>query len=207
MSSLTALRIISNYDMRLSGSLPNISTTTSITYISLAGYNIQSNISGTIEGFINQIQSLSALSVIYMAKGKVSGTLPIEQGVLNKAVTLMSFSKHRFSGLVPISFSMYPNVQIMQWDLNSNISGTIPSAFGSLTALRQMFLGNCSVSGTIPSELGKSSTLLLLDLHSNKLSGSSAPEFSSWHTLILISLFGNSVDWDLALIYHWKQTQ
>ena len=202
VSSLTALQTIQGYDLKVSGHIPDISTATCITYLSLTGFSSQSSLSGTIEGLLNQIENLNALSILYMENAKFSGT--ISRGNLHKAVALMVLSKNRLSGLLPIQFSKYPSLKIMHLESN-NISGTIPNAFGSLTSLRQIFLGNCSVSGSLPSTLGKSSKLLMLDLNTNKLSGSSSPEFSSWQRLILISLYGNSFDWDLSLINYWKQ--
>ena len=208
VSSLTALASLIGYDLQVSGHVPDVfSTASSLYYIMLTGTKTHSHLSGTIEGVLSQFESLSSLSVLYMQQAKFSGTLHSDSDTAHKAVTLMSFSENRISGVLPTKFSKYSRLQIMNWDSNVGTSGTIPSTFGSLTVLQQIFMKNCTISGTLPSTLGNARLLTLIDLDLNRLSGSSSPEFRSWTKLVLIALSKNPIDWDLSLIRHWKRIQ
>ncbi|XP_026431034.1 MDIS1-interacting receptor like kinase 2-like isoform X2 [Papaver somniferum] len=53
----------------------------------------------------------------------------------------------------------------------NNITGTIPSEFGKLRMLKELYLGANNLVGEIPKELFELSSLLKLDLNNNQLSG------------------------------------
>ena len=127
ISSLTALGLIQGYDLQVSGHIPDIfSKASSLYYISFTGSETHSHLSGTVEGIVRQFERLSSLSVLYMQQAKFSGTL--HSWTANKAVTVMSFSKNRISGVLPIKFSEYSKLRIMNWDSNIGLSGKSPTA-------------------------------------------------------------------------------
>ncbi len=73
------------------------------------------------------------------------------------------------------------------------LTGSIPSAFGSLSALRRLNLANNQLSGTIPDELGNLSNLTRLELNRNSLSGSIPEQLGNLSNLIRLSLARNNL--------------
>ena len=76
---------------------------------------------------------------------------------------------------------------------NNNLSGTIPSTLGKLSALTQLYLSNNNLSGEIPAELGNLSKLRRLYLNNNNLSGPLPPELGNMSALQRLHLYNNAL--------------
>ena len=55
---------------------------------------------------------------------------------------------------------------------NNQLSGSIPSSFGSLSDLTGLYVSGNQLSGSIPSSFGSLSSLKYVELDNNRLSGS-----------------------------------
>jgi len=71
-----------------------------------------------------------------------------------------------WAGVTPVSGRVYSIVLH-----SNNVSGSLPTAMGDLTAMVSLGLSNNQLVGPIPTELGQLTALTTLDLSSNQLSG------------------------------------
>ena len=76
---------------------------------------------------------------------------------------------------------------------SSGLSGTIPSALGSLSELRRLNVSDNALSGTIPSALGSLSELRRLNVSDNALSGGIPSELGDLSELRRLYLDGNDL--------------
>ncbi|KAK2412705.1 protein NSP-INTERACTING KINASE [Trifolium repens] len=76
---------------------------------------------------------------------------------------------------------------------SQNLSGTLSSAIGNLTNLKQVLLQNNNISGKIPPELGNLPKLQTLDLSNNRFSGFIPPSLSQLNSLQYLRLNNNSL--------------
>ena len=87
---------------------------------------------------------------------------------------------------------------------HNNLSGSIPPELGQLVDLRSIHLNNNNLSGSIPPELGQLVDLWYLDFSHNNLTGSLPPELASLnvHTFLLD---GNALSGPIPLEYaQWE---
>jgi len=82
---------------------------------------------------------------------------------------------------------------------SNNLTGSIPSEIGNLTALIELQLGDNSLSGSIPPEIAKLTSLRQLWLHYNQLSGSIPPEIGKMSNLVWLSLYNNKLSGSIPL--------
>ena len=76
---------------------------------------------------------------------------------------------------------------------NNNLSGSLPSVLGNLTAVTQLSLGNNNLSGSIPSEIGSMTSLKFLYLWGNQLTGSIPTTLGSLTSLEFLWLYANQL--------------
>ena len=74
-----------------------------------------------------------------------------------------------------------------------NLTGTLPTALGSLTGLIDLDLAGNELTGSIPTQLGSLTKLQWLDLHGNQLSGSIPVELGSLTKLESLKLHRNGL--------------
>ena len=74
-----------------------------------------------------------------------------------------------------------------------NLTGTLPTALGSLTGLIDLDLAGNALTGSIPTQLGSLTKLQWLDLHDNQLSGSIPVELGSLTKLESLKLHRNAL--------------
>ena len=85
-----------------------------------------------------------------------------------------------FSGTIPSSFGMHPNLANLAVFGSSeivpgeapNLSGNIPTELGLLKSITEITIGGTEVSSEIPTEFGMLGALTSLNLRQNDLSGS-----------------------------------
>ncbi len=75
----------------------------------------------------------------------------------------------------------------------SGLSGTIPPALGSISALKVLSLSGNGLSGTIPAELGNLSNLTELSVDTNQLTGEIPAELGNLANLRTLSLADNQL--------------
>ena len=75
----------------------------------------------------------------------------------------------------------------------NNLSGTIPSELGNLTALTSLHLSGNNLNGTIPTELGNLTALTSLSLFWNQLRGIIPTELDNLTALTELALGGNQL--------------
>ena len=84
--------------------------------------------------------------------------------------------------------------RVVQLDLRANdLTGRIPSEFGSLTDLQHLHLSGNDLGGQIPTELGNLSNLLTLDLGYNRLTSSIPTELGNLSHLSHLNLSANDL--------------
>ena len=104
----------------------------------------------------------------------------------------LKLSEKQISGSIPTELGSL--TALTKLDLSRNkLSGSIPTELGSLTALTILKLSRNKLSGTIPTELGSLTALTKLDLSHNKLSGSIPTELGSLTYLTILRLANNSL--------------
>jgi len=101
---------------------------------------------------------------------------------------------------------------------NQNLTGTLPTSIGNLSALENLYLANNSISGGIPKEIGTMSSLQQLWLNSNSLDQAIPNEITNLLNLERIHLTANQIPgqipkdignmtnlWDLTLTQNQLQ--
>ncbi|XWS44292.1 hypothetical protein CRYUN_Cryun15aG0032400 [Craigia yunnanensis] len=80
-------------------------------------------------------------------------------------------------------------------DLSNNmLVGPIPSSFGLLRGLEEVFLFSNQINGSIPSEIGNMLSLTTLHLHANLLEGGIPPEIGNLEALNSLDLSENKLN-------------
>ena len=75
----------------------------------------------------------------------------------------------------------------------TELTGTIPAALGSCSALTHLYLQSNSLSGTVPASLGNLSALTYLRLNSNSFTGTVPAWLGSLSALTYLALGDNSL--------------
>ena len=70
--------------------------------------------------------------------------------------------------------------------------GTIPTEFGQLTGLLDLWLNDNYLTGTVPTELRKLTSLLIVYLENNGFTGTLPMEFSQWSNVREFLFSGNN---------------
>uniref|UniRef100_A0A1J3H1A0 Putative LRR receptor-like serine/threonine-protein kinase n=1 Tax=Noccaea caerulescens TaxID=107243 RepID=A0A1J3H1A0_NOCCA len=86
---------------------------------------------------------------------------------------------------------------------SSNLSGTLPSNFGSLVSLQRLDLSNNSINGSFPLSLLNATELRFLDLSSNYISGKLPASFGAFSKLNVLNLSDNAFVGELPMTLGW----
>lgn len=87
-------------------------------------------------------------------------------------VVTIELDNNNLSGTLPSQIGQLSALWSIRIKNNISLTGAIPSQIGQLHDLLGLELNNNSLSGTIPSEIGQLSTLIKLDLNTNPFTGS-----------------------------------
>lgn len=85
-------------------------------------------------------------------------------------------------------------LEALDFDLNGNVKGTIPSTLGLLPFLRLLDLNGTSLTGSLPEELCQASSLIRLDVRSNQLEGSIPTCLAGLDFLDVLALDSNNIN-------------
>ena len=140
IGNLTKLKHLSLTNAGRTGILPaSIYSLTELTYLDLS-YN---DLTG---GLSSAIGNLSTLTMLNLERNNFTGAVP--SGIGNLPLVQLRLADNSFTGSLPQSLLQITTLQRL--DVSGNSLGTIP-AFGNLSNLKYLALGNNSFSGTFPS--------------------------------------------------------
>jgi hypothetical protein len=108
--------------------------------------------------------------VLYLWDQNVRGKIPADLGLLTDLTILLSLSGNQLSGTIPSSLGALTALNGL-WLWDNQLSGTIPSSLGALAALTGLYLNSNQMSFTIPSSLGTLTALTSLRVQNNRLVG------------------------------------
>ncbi|CAB9503433.1 STYKc [Seminavis robusta] len=183
--NLSNLRWLLMDDCDISGSIPTeLGQARSLEWLVMLG----NQLSGTISFELGELSKLEILSLSF---NLLQGTLPSQLGLLTSSYRL-NLRYNFFTGTLPSELGLPP---LQRLGLESNqLSGTIPSAFSSLSNLEYMALGSNRFTGEIPSEFGILTSLGQLSMENNLLHGTVPVELASLQeSLYSFRIEGNSL--------------
>lgn len=112
--------------------------------------------------------------------------------VLSK-LKFLELSFNELTGFIPSEFGSIKNLKRLRMNLNK-LTGTLPTQLGALQDL--MFLNlesNLDINGPIPSELGNLSKLMALDLGQCSLTGSLPTDLGRMSSLEYLNVYNNKI--------------
>ncbi|KAM1039189.1 hypothetical protein ACFX13_034501 [Malus domestica] len=178
LKNLFRLSLVSN---RLSGSIPeSVASLTNLVFLDLRN----NSLTGHIPQRIGQLQALLDFDV---SRNRLSGKLPPSMANLSSVVTIWLHNNF-FEGPIPVL--KMPSLKLLLL-ANNSLTGSIPTNFGDLIALREVNLSNNKLEGAIPESLGNLSMLLVLELQQNRFSGKIPDEFLKLGNLEELNLSNN----------------
>ncbi|KAG9447792.1 hypothetical protein H6P81_013920 [Aristolochia fimbriata] len=176
-------------------------------------------INGTLPPDLDACQNLTHLNV---SQNLLVGSLPPSLATLPNLLVL-DLLGNNFSGQVPAAFATFPKLEGLSLVNNllngtippffSNITtlkqlnlsynpfspGEIPSDFGKLVNLENLWLAGCNLVGRIPASLGNLRNLTNLDLSLNNLQGPIPEALTSLSSVVQIELYNNSLSGPLPV--------
>ena len=145
------------------GPLPDLFSGNSVQFSGLAQLNIASNqFDGPVPSSLFRAPFLTAL---YLDGNQLSGSLPDA----TKACVLETLSLNTLPG----------------------INGSIPTSYGAITTLNELFISGTSISGSIPVSFGSLTNLRMLVLADNALTGLIPSTLEQLNNLAVCSLSGS----------------
>ena len=124
---------------------------------------------------------------LYLARNKLSGSIPTELGRLNKLIYLV-LSRNGLSGGIPPELGQLTNLENLDLSVSS-LNGPIPAELGQLKRLKSLRLWISGLTGEIPRELGQLTDLEILDLSwNNDLTGPIPAELGQLTKLKVLEL-------------------
>ncbi|KAL4273421.1 hypothetical protein GQ457_13G019120 [Hibiscus cannabinus] len=189
---LPSLRFISLANNSINSYLPpQISTCQSLTTLDLS-LNL---ISGPLPPSLAEIPTLRNLILVM---NNFSGPIPPTFAYF-QSIQVLNLAGNLLNGTVPAFLSNVSTLKQLYLGYNSFSPGFIPSQFGNLTNLEQLFLADCNLVGQIPSSLGRLTRLQNLDLSHNRLTGSIPSSISELKSIEQIEIYENFLSGVLPL--------
>ncbi|GKD61253.1 probable LRR receptor-like serine/threonine-protein kinase [Tanacetum coccineum] len=157
--NLSSMVTIWAYDNNFTGRIPDfIGNWTKLQSLRFEGNSFE----GSIPPSFSRLTALKELRIT----GLHNGTLDFITNL--KSLTVLFLRKNRIAGSIPSDIGEYQNLTQLDLSFN-NLSGQIPPALFNLSQLTFLVLGNNSLNGTLPG--AKSASLRNIDLSYNELSG------------------------------------
>ena len=110
----------------------------------------------------------------------------------NGRVTGLSFSENQLTGSIPASLGSLTNLREL-WLGDNQLTGSIPASLGNLTNLERLWLGDNQLTGSIPASLGSLTKVHTLSLGGNQLTGSIPASLGNLTNLEYMPLSGNQL--------------
>ena len=125
------------------------------------------NLQGSLPASIGNMKKLESINI---ARTQFSGTIPYELSQCTALKNIMAW-KNKLSGEIPDFWDKLPNVGVVQFYSNPDITGPIPPTMGTLKKATGIQLKECNLTGNIPASFGGLEKCINLQLNGNRLSG------------------------------------
>jgi hypothetical protein len=102
-------------------------------------------------------------------------------------LTRISFANCNFSGTLPSAWRSLTSLSTLNLDSNALLTGDLPSEWSELRALFDLSLGSCNFTGSLPDSWSALSNIFSISLVNNPLLSGSIPE--AWSSLTTLSQF------------------
>ena len=188
MGQLTALTSLMLQNNRMTGAIPTeIGMATSLCKVHLGDLLL----TGPIPTEMGQ---LTALTSLMLQNNRMTGAIPTELGLLS-GMDFLGLWNTFLTGSISSELGALSLLRTLWiWnDIQSSLTGSIPTEFGNLEALTSLSMDNNLLTGTLPSQLGLLSNVGALLLSGNSLSGTIPSEFGLLQQLDRIDLSSNAL--------------
>ena len=122
---------------------------------------------GSLPASIGQMTKLESINI---AQTEFSGTIPQELAQCTSLKNVMAW-KNKLSGEIPDFWDKLPEIGVIQFYGNPDITGPIPPTMGTLKKATGIQLKECNLTGNIPASFGGLEKCGNLQLNGNKLEG------------------------------------
>lgn len=211
LTNCSSLQILSLYNNRLQGVLPNSigSLSTTLEQLSFGENNIsgvvppsignlhslirlalgQNSLGGAIGEWVGKLQNLESLG---LGGNNFTGLIPSSIGNLTQ-LTELFLERNEFDGFVSSSsIGNLSHLSILDLSYN-NIQGNIPIEVGNLITLRQLKLSSNKLTGEIPYSLGQCQNLETIQMDRNFLIGDIPTSLGDIKSLQLLNISHNNL--------------
>ncbi|XP_047949650.1 receptor-like protein EIX2 [Salvia hispanica] len=169
------------YDNKISGIVPNLSST-SIEFMDLS-YN---HFSGSIPIFP------ANANVIYLSGNMFTGSISSICETHHHRLRYLLISHNKLSGDVPNCWENMPNLHTLHL-ANNSLSGEIPASFGNLQNFVSLKMHDNNLSGELPYNLRHCQELRFIDVGGNNLNGEIPAWIGQMYNMQYLILRGNKL--------------
>ena len=106
-------------------------------------------------------------------------------------VTILNFKQRNLSGQIAPEIGNLSELQVLMFENNPGISGTIPRTLGNLSNLCCISFSLCQLLGSIPPEIGQLRRAMDINFHGNLLTGSIPVQMGTMTALKNLTLSSN----------------
>jgi hypothetical protein len=206
---LLSLEMLDLYYNQLTGSIPDMSTLSTLRHIDLDGNLLTGTVPDSLFNLplleelflLNNPQLTGAIPEVTSDESKLkrisfyncnlNGTIPMS---LAKATGLIFFQafNNSLTGTIPSVISNLPSLELFSLRAN-DLTGPVPD-FSGQTSLEAVSIGENRLKGTMPPTIAALSNLKLLHLQDNELTGTVPPYVGALQALEQIWLFSNNFE-------------
>ena len=136
--------------------------------------------------FPANIGELTNLNYINISDCGITGSVPESIGNLNKLISILIYDNNH---------SLTDSLSI----IDSELSGSIPLALGSIESLKYIRFDNNDLTGEIPNEIGQLDSLISLILNGNQFNGEIPSSLMDSPNLVSLSLSNNQFSGHIPL--------
>ena len=145
------------------------------------------DLTGTIPA---DLADLTALSIIYLYKNRLKGSLPSSLHRLSDSLSDVQIAYNDLTGTLATEFGLLHKLKILDVAFNS-FGGPIPTEVGLMTELAIFWASHNSLTGVLPTSLGMLSNLVSLNISHNQFFSKVPSELGQLDNLHEINLTEN----------------